>query len=97
MQLKLERRAEIALRSLTQIEQRHVIRALNEISAVTPEELWLSRKLHKVISASGEKLYVYRSSLRLRLVLSVEGDSCTIEDLVYHDRLDRLLLKRGQR
>lgn len=97
MQVRLERRAEIAFRSLSPIEQRHIARAMDEISSASPEELRLSRKLHKVLAASGEGLYVFRGSQRLRLVLSIEGDSCTIEDVVDHDKLNRLLVKRGQR
>jgi len=96
MQLRLERRAEIAFRSLSQIDRRRIEAALHEISSATPGELTLSRKLRKLLSASGEKLYVYRGSKRLRIVFSILGDECIIEDIVDHDRLDRLLSKRGQ-
>ena len=96
MQLHLHRRAEVSLRSLEPAEQKRIHRALAELS----HELKLpysSPKLQKVSAGfSGKRLYVYKASPRLRLILSLEADECTVEDIVDHDRLHRLFPERWQ-
>jgi hypothetical protein len=95
MHIVVQRRAEIALRSLGKLEQKQITRALAELSAANRTRL--NRKLHSLAkSLSDKKLFVYRASPKLRLILSFEGDVCTIEDVVDHDRLDRLSVKRAQ-
>lgn len=97
MHLSIERRAEIALRSLQKSERKHVERALNELLSSDRAALQQSPKLHKLASGfSGRKLFVYRASPKLRLVVSLEDDVCVLEDIVDHDRLDRLLKREGQ-
>ncbi|MNK93646.1 hypothetical protein D3C87_1138190 [compost metagenome] len=96
MQLRIERRAEIALRSLQKVDQKHIDRALTELVALDRVALRSSPKLRILMSdLSGKKLFVYRGSLKLRLVLSFEGDTCVLEDIVNHDRLMRLV-KQGE-
>lgn len=97
MQLRIERRAEIALRSLQKIEQNHIARALSELAASDMAILRQSSKLHKLASGfSGRNLFVYRGSPKLRLVLTFDGNTCVLEDVVDHDRLDQLILREGQ-
>lgn len=97
MQLRIERRAEIALRSLQKIEQKHIDRALNELLTFDQATLRDSQKIHMLMSGfSGRKLFVYRGSPKLRLVLSFEGETCVLEDIVDHDRLGRLVKREGQ-
>jgi hypothetical protein len=92
MEIILQRRAEIAIRSLDKLEQKQIRRALDTISAVTLSELYQSPKFKKIRVGSGETLYMYRGNLRLRVLLSIQGDKCTIEDVIDHDKLSRLPL-----
>ncbi len=97
MQILIQHRAEISLRSLSKVEQNRIARALDEIKTADPTLLYRSPKLHRLNTGYSEKkLYVYRGSLNLRLILSFEDDTCTVEDVVDYDRLDRLTGKRGQ-
>ncbi len=96
MELVLQHRVEIALRSLSGDEQKQVTGALNEISLAAPEVLRTSSKFHKLVAASGENLYVYNGGPGLRLVLSIQGNRCSVEDVVARERLDRLLPPVGQ-
>jgi mRNA-degrading endonuclease RelE of RelBE toxin-antitoxin system len=95
MQLHIHRRAEISLRSLGKSEQMRIHRALAELTAAAPSLLYQSPKLHRLSAGiSAKKLYAYRVSPKLRLILSLEADECTVEDVVDHDRLDRLFPNR---
>jgi hypothetical protein len=97
MLLRIQRRAEIALRSLEKLERSQISRALEQLTSTDRASLQSSSKLHKLASGfSGKKLFVYRGSFKLRLILSFEHDTCIIEDVVHHDRLDRLIAKWGQ-
>lgn len=96
MNLIIQRRAEIALRSLGRAQQKPIIRALDELSSTAPDELHRNPKLYRLAAASGEKLYVYKGSLRLRLILSIDADTCTVEDVVHYDKLNRFQFKGGQ-
>lgn len=90
MQLRIERRAEIALRSLQKKEQKQIERALEKFG--TYDQATLRAKVHMIFTrTSGRRLFVYRGGIRLRLVLSFNDDSCVIEDIVDHDRLNRLV------
>lgn len=89
MKLVMQRRAEIALRSLGRAEQRQITRALHELDAVLPESLSQNPNIHPVL---GRDFYAYQGTPKLRLILSVNGDICTVEDIIDRDRLDRLLL-----
>jgi len=96
MVLVLERRAEIAIRSLSQLEQAQVRRALDEIGAIAPDELCQSSKVQKFRGGSGETFYVYPGTPSLRLILSIKGDKYTIEDVIDRDKLSRLPLNLGK-
>jgi hypothetical protein len=92
MVLFLERRAEIAIRSLRQVEQAQVRRALDEIGAIAPNELRQSLKFQNFRGGSDEIFYVYSGTPSLMLILSINGDKYTIEDVIDRDKLSRLPL-----
>lgn len=97
MYLRIERRAEIALRSLQKKEQKHIDRALNELLESDMATLRQNPKIHMLASGPfGRKLFVYRGSPKLRLVLSFDQETFVLEDIVDHDRLDRLIKREGQ-
>jgi|GEM_PF-2526132 len=97
MNIFLQRRAEIALRSLDKIEQNRIIRSLSNIEAIDRVNLIQDPNIRKLATGfSGKKLYSYKGSPKLRLILSFEEDVCTVEDIIDHDRLGRLIAQRGQ-
>ncbi|WP_304511905.1 hypothetical protein [Desulfobacula sp.] len=97
MNISIQRRAEIALRSLDKIEQKRILRSLSAISAIDRVNFSQDPKFRKLATGfSGKKLYIYKGSQKLRLILSFEGDVCTVEDIVDHDRLSRLIAQSGQ-
>jgi len=95
MKLVIQKRVEIALRSLGKVEQKQITHALAALSLVKQEEFGRSAKIRR-LHTSGEKLYVYRGNLRLRLILSVHNGTIIVEDVVDHDRLNKLPLNRVQ-
>lgn len=98
MVLVIQRRAEIALRSLQTAERKQVERSLRELFAVDREALRDNQNLHAVRPRrSGQQLFVYKATPNLRLVVSFpENDTCLVQDIVDHSRLDRLLDQGGQ-
>lgn len=98
MVLIIQRRAEIALRSLQTTERKRVERALQELLAADRSELRGNPKFHALKSErSGKNLFVYRGTPKLRLVISFpDSDTCLVQDIVDHDRLDRLMRQEGQ-
>ncbi len=96
MDINIKRRAEIALRSLKRNEQRQILKALAQIESVEPKDLFKVPNLRKLRKQLGENLYSYRGNDRLRLVLSIQENVCTVEDIVSHDKLNRLVSNLGQ-
>lgn len=97
MEIIIERRAEIAFRSLDKNEQKKITHSLSAISNIDRKELVLEPKLHKLATGfSDKKLYSYRGSPKYRLILSFEEEFCIVEDIVDHDRLNRLFVKKGE-
>jgi hypothetical protein len=98
MELLIHRRAEIALRSLQKADQVGIERALMKVSAL--DRIALSRD-HNFrllpIGFYGRKIATYRATKRLRLVLAFENDACIVEDIIAHDRLDKLINREGQK
>ena len=91
MDIIIQRRAEIALRSLKQNEQKQIRKALAQIKSVEPKDLFKVPNLRKLRKELGKNLYWYRGNERLRLVLSINENVCTVEDIVSHDKLNRLV------
>ena len=97
MQILIQHRAEISLRSLPKVKQKQIARALDELKTADLRLLYSSPKLHRLHAPLSEKkLYAYRGSLDLRLLLSFEDDTCTVEDVATHERLDRWTGKQRQ-
>lgn len=72
-------------------DQRQVERAMARIANAESKRDLVAGRLHRLVAGfSGRELFAYRGSNRLRLILSFEGDACTIEDIVDHDKLNRL-------
>jgi mRNA-degrading endonuclease RelE of RelBE toxin-antitoxin system len=88
MQVLLQRRAEVALRSLDKIEQSRILRAMHTISETDQKAI---QRLPHVKKLQWQGFYVYRSSAKMRLIISFDGDVCVVEDIVSHDSLERFL------
>ena len=95
MDIIMQRRAKIALRSLEQNEQKQILKALEQIELTQSKDLFQIPQLKKLRNLD-ENLYMYRGSHRLRLVLSIQGDVCIVEDILAHDKLDRLIANLKQ-
>ncbi len=91
MNVQLEDRAEIALRSLDPPERRQVEQAIQVLEKTDLSALNGSQKLKALKLPSTEKLYSFRASKMLRLILSAHPSQWIIEDIMGHDRLSRLL------
>lgn len=91
MKVLIQRRAEIALRSLDPPERRKVEEALRWLESTDPSALNASPKLQKLKLASPRLLYSLRVGNRLRVILSFNPTEWTVEDIVDHDRLVRLI------
>jgi hypothetical protein len=90
MLIILEGRAEVALRSLSPKDAGRVMRAIHDLGQTKRELMFRSHNIKKLILGRPDKdFFVYRASARLRLVLSFEGDACTVEDILDRSRLER--------
>lgn len=89
MDIQLERRAEIAQRSLPTSEKDRIARALDFLFESQASELLRDHRVSKLNFGSGEQLYSFRSSQRLRLIFSIRGNLIVVQDIVDHDRLKR--------
>jgi hypothetical protein len=90
MQITVQRRAEVALRSLDARDRNKVMGVLSRLEQSGFQQLHDSGLVHKMRQAPGVNLYVMRATTQLRIVLSFQNDKVVIEDIVPHDRLDRL-------
>jgi len=91
MDVLLQGRAEIALRSLDPPERESVHAALEVLEKTDLSALKSSRKLHALQPFSPERLYSFRVNKMLRLILSARLSEWIVEDIVNYDRLSRLL------
>ena len=93
MQVQMERRAEVQLRFLDKSEQRQIARALKKLAVADAEMLSQTPGIRPLrLGISDKQFYGFRATPELELVLSVDADTCTLEDVVSKDRLDRLLV-----
>ena len=88
MIIQIQRRAEIAIRSLGRQEQLRINRAVQKLEATSRFDAQSILHLHKLNGMSG--LFVFRATPKIRMLLSFEGDVCTIEDLVTPDQLTKI-------
>lgn len=96
MILVIQKRVEVALRSLSGKERDSFSSAINNLLLLLRKDFSNHPTIHAIKLQSGEKLYTYNLSNKLRLVLSIDDDTCVVQDLVNRDRLTRLLHNRGQ-
>ena len=96
MKIVIQRRAKIALRSLQQSEKKQIANALAQIEIIQPKDLFKITKL-KRINTFDKNLYTYRGNHRLRLVLSIQDDVCIVEDILDHEKFNRLVANSRQR
>lgn len=88
MQISIERRVEIALRSLEGEERKKVEIALAELLSVDARALHANVNITRLVrESSGKNLFVYKVGKEMRLVISFEGDRCVVEDVFYRNRL----------
>lgn len=89
MEIHLERRAEIAQRSLQPSEKEKIARALEFLFAAKPIDISQDRRISKLKLGGGEQLFSFRSSPRLRVVFSIQDNVIVVQDIVDNDRLKR--------
>ncbi|MCH7754782.1 hypothetical protein IH970_06620 [candidate division KSB1 bacterium] len=86
----LHRRAKKGLRGLSNIEMRKARLAIARLGEIEWQDLLKDRNFHQLRVRKGEELYSYRSSLRIRLIISRSGENIIlIEDIASHDALQR--------
>jgi mRNA-degrading endonuclease RelE of RelBE toxin-antitoxin system len=89
-EITLHRRAEKGLRGLSSIERRKALLAIDRISEGKWRDILKDRNLRQLRVTEGEKLYSYRSSPRIRLIIRhLEENRIQIEDIASHDTLRR--------
>ena len=97
MDLRIERRAEIALRSLQERERGKILAALTRLQTSSITDLRNNSKLYLLESgAHDRRLFVYKGTEQLRLIFSFHNDTCVLEDIVDHARIDQLTKRKGQ-
>jgi hypothetical protein len=90
MQLEIHGRAQIQFRYLAKSDQKRVHSALAELTAAEPGLLFQNGNLESLRAGlTTKKMYAYRVSSELGLILSLEGDKCTVEDILNYDRILR--------
>ena len=88
--VNLHRRAEKGLRGLSSIERKKALSAISLISKSNWNEIINDRNLQLMRGNEDKKLYTYRSSPKIRIILSyLGGNTVQIEDIVSHDSLQR--------
>ncbi|MFM8295649.1 MAG: hypothetical protein ACKN9E_14030 [Microcystaceae cyanobacterium] len=90
MDLSIQRRAEITLRSLSPSERKKV---LHKLHLLTDAELSYAREIRKLQSTD---LYSYPAG-RLRIILSKNDTEWVVEDIIDHDKYRRLGLENKYR
>jgi len=95
MDIKIERRAEIALRSLGASERKQALNSINKLAGSPSDRFLSGLEFQKIRTESGEELFIHRAGRRMRLVLSRDSSGWILEDIVDHDRLETLLHSPG--
>jgi mRNA-degrading endonuclease RelE of RelBE toxin-antitoxin system len=97
MNVQLQDRAEVALRSLDPPEREKIRAALRELERTDLGEGERTRKLRALKLASQAKLYSFNAGRILRLILSYSPSKWVVEDIMLRDGLARFLLPNGRR
>jgi len=93
--MMIQKRAEIALRSLEDGEQKRLLSAIEKLDGLDVDILKTKGKIRKFPSPD-EPLYIYRGTQRLRILLSRQKNIWIVEDIVAHDRLKRIISEKNQ-
>ena len=97
MNVQLQDRAEVALRSLDPPEREKIRAALRELEKTDLGKAERTRKLRALKLASQAKLYSFNAGGILRLILSYRPSQWVVEDIMLRDGLARFLLPNGRR
>ncbi|OPB33497.1 hypothetical protein [Pseudomonas fluorescens] len=88
MQISIERRVEIALRSLESAERKKVEMALADLLRIDTRAPHANVNITRLVrESSGKNLFLYKVGREIRLVISFEDDKCIVEDVFYRNRL----------
>jgi hypothetical protein len=90
MNVQRQRRAEIALRSLSKTERKQLEHILDTLTPLSSLEFYQNPNIDKLTSGSGRTLYVLKGTLNLRIILSVNAETCMVEDIFDHNDLEQL-------
>jgi mRNA-degrading endonuclease RelE of RelBE toxin-antitoxin system len=90
MQVGLEPRAEVALRSLANVERAKVEQALRLMSELDRHSLSGTSRVQRLAGLQVRDLYSYKASDRLRIVFSFQGDRIVVQDIANRERLKHL-------
>jgi mRNA-degrading endonuclease RelE of RelBE toxin-antitoxin system len=96
MNVQLQDRAEVALRSLDPPEREKIRTALRELEKTDLAKGEHSRKLRTLKLASQAKLYSFSAGRIFRLILSYSPSKWVVEDIMLRDGLARFLLPNGR-
>jgi hypothetical protein len=97
MQIQIQHRAEVSLRSLGKAERTQIIHALDQLAATKSSLLYSNPNLRRLASKFPyKKMYIYEASQKLTLIISIEEDTCTVQDIIDQDRLNLLLPRLRQ-
>jgi mRNA-degrading endonuclease RelE of RelBE toxin-antitoxin system len=96
MNVQLQDRAEVALRSLDPPERDKIRAALRELEQTDLAKGERSRKLRALKLASQAKLYSFSVGRILRLILSYSPSQWVVEDIMLRDGLARFLPPNGR-
>ena len=94
MKVTFRSRAEVAFRSLDALDRAKVAAVLQNAETGGSQALTRGNQLRKLHQPSNNNLYAIRVTPRLRLVVSLQNDVLTVEDIAPPDRVDRLLRDR---
>lgn len=97
MELRIQPRAEIQLRSLQANDRKQIEDTFRKLLAANKADLFETLHFQPLLThASAKRLYSAGGSERLRLVFSIENSTCILEDVMDYERLEQLLQEEGQ-
>ena len=95
MRYILERRAEVALRSLPHLERQRFDRAIASMLELSPQEIASHGSVRLLGESSQSRLYSYRSSATLRIIFSIGEDLLIVQDILNRHRVRQIFGTSG--
>ena len=83
----IDRKADIALKTLPQSDRSRAIRFIRLLEDRPWKDFFLTPRVKKI--AGQENLYIVRITKDLRLILQVQDDAAKVLDIVRHDRITK--------